>query len=372
MKNYDVIVLGVGGMGSAACYQLAKRGVSVLGLEQFTRGHDKGSSHGNTRLIRRAYFEHPDYVPLCERSYAGWEELTEESGRQLFHKTGLVMFGNSGPNEVLDGALKSARLHSLELEEVPADLVRARFPQFTPPEGDRAVWEPGAGYLEVENCVRAHIDAALNRGIDFKESEPAVSWTATETSVEVTTAKAKYSAQRLVVAAGPWSGKILADLGMPLVVRRVPQLWFNGPSALSESAGAPCYAFALPEGFFYGVPATKGMGVKVASHVPGLLVEDPTRVERDLLPADLQAVERIRRDLIPGLSAKPERYAICMYTLTPDENFVLDKHPRYPTVSFVAGLSGHGFKFAPVIGEALADLALLGATSLPVSFLKLR
>lgn len=372
MKKYDVIVIGAGGMGSAACYQLAKRGVSVLGIEQFTRAHDRGSSHGNTRLIRKAYFEHPDYVPLCERAYEGWEELHEECGRQLFHRTGLVIFGSAGPNEVLDGVLHSARLHSLEVEEVTGDNVRERFPQFSPPPGSRAVWEPGAGFLEVETCVNAHLDCALNRGADVRFNEEVLSWSAREDAVEVKTNRGEYAAQRLVIAAGPWSGKILADLGLPLVVRRVPQLWFAGPPSLAESAGAPCYAFALPEGFFYGVPARDGFGVKLASHVPGSVVSDPTHLERNLLPEDLAAVERVRRDLIPGLAPKPERHAICMYTLTPNENFILDTHPRFPSVSFVAGLSGHGFKFAPVLGEALADLAVLGATSLPVGFLKLR
>ena len=175
-----------------------------------------------------------------------------------------------------------------------------------------------------------------------------------------------------MIAAGPWSTQILKDLELPLVVKRVPQLWFSAPAALSEKGGAPCYAFALPEGFYYGVPAREGFGIKLASHVPGEGVTDPYQLRRELLPEDLAAVERIRRDFLPGVGKIPERHAICMYTLTPDENFILDLHPRFSNVSFVAGLSGHGFKFAPVLGEALADLALKGETSLPVKFLKRR
>lgn len=372
MSNYDVIVLGVGGMGSAACYALAKRGVSVLGIEQFSLAHNQGSSHGNSRLIRKAYFEHPSYVPLCTRSYELWDEICEESGRALFHRVGLVMFGPGPDQGVLRGVRESARLYGVPVETFSPEEARSRFPQFNLPGGYYGVLEPDAGYLEVEECVKAMAFVADNRGVDIRTNDVVLDWKAAGEGVEVTTTRGKYSAQRLIVTAGPWTGKVLKDLRLPLVVKRVPQFWFQAPPELSVAKGMPCYAFDLPEGFIYGVPATGGRGLKIATHVPGEVVEDPAQLRREIVPEDMEKIKRVHDECFSGLAKEPEHFAVCMYTLTPDENFIVDVHPKYPQVSFAAGFSGHGFKFAPIMGEVLADLALKGATAEPVNFLKIR
>jgi sarcosine oxidase len=197
----DVIVIGTGAMGSATCYALAKRGVNVLGLEQFSIGHTRGSSHGHSRLIRKAYFEHPDYVPLCERSYVLWDALCAETGRALFHRTGLVMFGPSFEHGVLKGVRESARLHGVPVDSFDADAVAARFPQFIVPAGYCGVLEPDAGYLEVEACVTAMCERATAHGATIRVDEHVVEWRATETGVEVTTDRGRYSADKLVITA---------------------------------------------------------------------------------------------------------------------------------------------------------------------------
>lgn len=370
--KYDVIVLGVGAMGSATCLALAKRGQRVLGIERFQPGHDRGSSHGDSRLIRKAYFEHPDYVPLCERAYRLWSEISHESGRALLHLNGLVIFGREGDSPVLEGVRKSAALHKLDVEFLPPADIARRFLAFRPPSGFGAAFEPGAGFLDVEDGVRAMASLAQQHGAEIRSGEEVFSWTCKNADVEVSTDHGVYQAKKLVITAGPWSGQSLADLGLPMVVRRVMQFWFSAPPALSVERSAPCFAFDLKDGFVYGVPAKGGMGIKIASHKPGEIVEDPLRVDRDCHSRDLKGIENVRGQYLVGVGEKPQRHAVCLYTLTPDEHFILDLHPRHSNVAFAAGFSGHGFKFAPVVGEAMADLALEGKSSLPISFLSLK
>lgn len=369
---YDVIVLGVGAMGSAACYALAKRGVNVLGIEQFTLGNRFGSSHGKTRLIRKAYFEHPDYVPLCERSFELWDEICDEAGRGLLHRNGLVTFGPNPEAGVLKGVRESARLYGVEIENYAATQAKDRFPGITPPEGYHAVFEPGAGYLEVEASVQTMAWLSQNRAAEVNTEETVTSWKVDAGEVEVRTNRGCYRAKRLVVTAGPWSGTILKELGLPLTVRRVPQFWFSFSTPLMAKAPMPCFAFDLPEGFVYGMPPVGGAGLKLASHVPAEVISDPMQVNRDITEDDLKKVERVRSQCFHGLKSQPESYDVCLYTLTPDEHFIVDVHPEHPQVSFAAGFSGHGFKFAPIIGEVLADLALQGKSDEPVGFLKIR
>jgi sarcosine oxidase len=370
--KYDVIVIGVGAMGSATCYALAKRGANVLGLEQFSLGHSLGSSHGDSRLIRKAYFEHADYVPLCARSYELWDRICEESGKSLFHRTGVLIFGPGKDSAILEGVLQSAGRYGIPVDQMSPAEAQRRFPQFTAPAGYHAVLEADAGFLEVEACVTTLAQLAEARGARMQANEVVTAWRASGDGVEVSTRNGVYTARRLVVTAGPWASRLLADLQLPLTVRRVMQLWFNAPHSLRVESGLPCFAFDFPEGFVYGMPAHGARGLKIASHAPGEVVRDPLALRRELLPGDLLQVERVRSECFTGLDETPEHFAACMYTLTPDEHFIVDRHPDHQRVAFAAGFSGHGFKFAPVMGEVLADLALEGSTSEPVAFLRMR
>jgi sarcosine oxidase len=371
MTYYDVIVLGTGGVGSAAAYRLARRGAKVLGIDQFPGGHDRGSSHGETRVIRQAYFEHPDYVPLLLRAYELWRELEQESGTDLLHQVGLLQVG---PPEgfVVRGVLEAAQLHGLKVEPLTADEVPRRFSGLRAAEGSMGVFEPAAGYLKVERCVLAHLAAARQCGAEFQFGVTAREWHADGSGVRLVTDQGEFSTSKLVITAGPWAPQLLADLGVPLVVRRKHLYWFpTSDRSYHEGGGCPTYLYELPHGVFYGFPQIDELGVKVAEHSGGAIVDNPTNDARPLDPADLARVESFLAQYLPGVGRPMQRRSVCFYTMSPDEHFLVDRHPHQENVFFVAGLSGHGFKFTSVLGEALADLALNGKTKLPIEFLGL-
>jgi len=369
MSGFDVIVVGTGGIGSAALYHAAAAGHKTLGLDRFEPGHALGSSHGQSRLIRQAYYEHPDYVPLALRSYELWHALEARLGRQLLHDCGLLEVGPE-QGELVTGVLRSAREHGLVVERLDVEEAGRRFPGFRFEPDWVALYEPAAGWLEVENCVVAHLDAARALGAELRTGETVVSWQASRLGVEVRTDRGTYHAAALAVCAGPWAGSLLAELRLPLEVVRKPQYWFRPLSAdFRADRGAPGFLYETPEGSFYGFPELEPWGMKVAEHSGGRVVADPLSVDRELDANDEQRVERFLRRHLPGAAGPLAHHAVCMYTLSPDRHFVVDRHPDWPNVSFVAGLSGHGFKFAPVLGQAAVELACSGPTSLPVGFL---
>jgi monomeric sarcosine oxidase len=369
---YDVIVLGTGGVGSAAAYQLAQRGAKVLGIDQFPGGHDRGSSHGETRVIRQAYFEHSDYVPLLLRAYELWRELEQEADVDLLHQVGLLQVGPPD-GLVVCGVLEAARLHRLKVESLSRDEIPRRFPGFRAAKDAVGVFEPAAGYLRVERCVLTHLAAAKARGAEFRFGITAQSWKQEGESVRVVTSNGAFVASKLIVTAGPWAPKLLSDVGVPLVVRRKHLYWFpTSDPSYHESQRCPTYLYELPHGVYYGFPQIDELGVKVAEHSGGTVVEDPTNDGRPLDPADLARVEAFLAEFLPGVGRPMQRRSVCFYTLSPDEHFLVDRHPRDKHVLLVAGLSGHGFKFTSVLGEVLAQLSLEDQTKLPIEFLSLR
>jgi sarcosine oxidase len=369
MNRYDAIVLGTGGVGSAALFHLALRGARAVGIDRFEPGHDRGSSHGQTRLIRQAYYEHPNYVPLVLRAFELWRELEERAGESFYHQVGLLQIGPP-MGEVLTGVRESAHLHGLEIEELAPRESQARFPGFRVPDEMQAIFERRAGYLWVERAVRAHAEQAVNLGADLHCGETVKSWRAGAGGVTVETDRGHYAADQLVITAGAWAGELLADLGVPFEVRRKPLYWwrtiFNHYRA---DAGCPGFLYDLPEGCFYGIPQVDTFGVKVAQHTGGAVVSDPLAVNRQIDATDQQAVARFVGHYLPAAMAECVDHTVCMYTMTPDAHFVVDRHPEFPQVVFAAGLSGHGFKFTCVLGEILSQLALDGRTPQPIEFL---
>ena len=366
-STYDVIVIGVGGMGSAACAELARRGARVLGLEQFSFVHHRGSSHGESRIIRKAYFEHPDYVPLLHRAYEMWHQLEQSHGKRLFLPTGLVLSGPAD-GETIRGARESARQHNLELQNLTPGEARTRFPGFVFPEDHDVAFEPGAGTLLVEECVQAQLDDAVRHGATLHDNEGVISWTSNGTTVRVQTAAHEYHASALVITAGAWAGECLKSIGLPLTVLRKFVGWFPSTD-FQESSGSPTFFFELPHGTFYGFPSLDGSTIKMAEHSGGEPVNDAATVDRDCHGRDLVRLHDFLSIHLPSVVTTPARHAVCLYTMTPDQHFVIDRHPEWSNVAFAAGFSGHGFKFCPVVGEALADLAQSGKTPLPIQFL---
>ena len=369
---YDVIILGTGGVGSAAAFHAARRGAKVLGIDRFPGGHDRGSSHGETRIIRQAYFEHADYVPLLLRAYELWRELEQLAGEDLLHQVGLLQIG---PPEgfVVRGVLEAAKLHGLKVDSLAADEVHRRFPGFRVPAGSVGVFEPAAGYLKVERCVLAHLAAAKQHGAEFRFGSAARAWRHDGGDLVVETeAGESFRAKQLIVTAGAWAPALLADLNVALKVRRKHLYWYpTAESVYREDRGCPTFLYELPQGVYYGFPQIDALGVKVAEHSGGAVVIDPLNDLRVLDQADVERVQAFLATEMPGVTRQLGRRSVCFYTMSPDEHFIVDRSPREEHVFFAAGLSGHGFKFTSVLGEALADLALDGATDLPIGFLSL-
>ena len=369
METYDCIVAGVGGAGSAALYHLAGRGGKILGLDRFQPGHDRGSSHGDTRIIRMAYFEHPGYVPLLKRAHHLWDKLEERRGEKLRFETGLLQAGPEG-GLIVEGGLRSAREHLLAVEELGAREAEKRFDGFRLGDSMATVYEKEAGYLLVENCVRAHAEEAVNLGARLETGVNILRWREQGDGISVETDQGTFSAANLIITPGAWAPDLLEELGVSLEVRRKHLYWFRCPGKnYRDSSGFPAFVFETGEGLFYGFPSIDGESIKVARHSGGERVEDPLDIRRDLDEEDLGAVRDFLLRHLPGVEGDLTRHEVCFYTCTPDEHFILDRHPDCERVVFAAGLSGHGFKFTSVLGEMLACMASGEEHGLPVDFL---
>lgn len=372
MRTFDAIVIGLGGMGAAAAYQLAQRGLGTLGLEQFAIGHDRGSSHGQSRIIRRAYFEHPDYVPLLHASYQLWGALEQELNTTFIHRTGLLLVGGA-VGEVIAGVRRSAREHYIGVDELSLGELAARFPGFKLDGEQVALFEPDAGYLPVEAAVAGLIELARRAGAELVENEVVRGWEFVGRGVQVNTNRGAYQAGRLVIASGAWSAALLREVGAALTPIRKMQLWFRcSDSRYAPENGAPAFCFDEADGFFYGFPQVSPGEIKVAEHSGHEPVADASLLDRTLHPRDVERVARFVRRRLPGVTPEVTRHSACMYTMTPDKNFVVDRFDGPAPVAYAAGFSGHGFKFAPLIGSVLADLVTKGSTDEPIGFLSAR
>jgi sarcosine oxidase len=347
-----VIVIGLGGMGSAAAAHLAARGTHVIGIERFTPAHDHGSSHGRSRIIRQAYFEDAQYVPLLLRAYELWRELDPS----LLHLTGGLMIG-APDSDVVTGSLASARTYGLAHEVLDAAEIRRRFPVLTPGDDVIALYEPMAGFVNPEECTLAHLAHATKHGAELHFEEAVTSWNATANGVRVTTTRATYEADRLVIAPGAWAPELLADLHVPFTIERQGLFWF-------DAAGFdpfPIYIWELDRTVhFYGFPAD-AVGVKVALYHGGDVCT-PETIDRSVRAEEVERIHAILSSRIPTLTGPLVDATTCMYTNTPDLHFVLGLHPSHANVVVASPCSGHGYKFASVIGEILAGLAIDGAT----------
>lgn len=361
---FDVIVVGLGAMGSATLYQLARRGHRVLGLEQFAPGHAQGSSHGRSRIIREAYFEDPRYVPLVQRAYECWRALEADAGVTVLRETGGLMIGTPD-SEVVSGATRSAQLHALPHEMLSADDLRARFPAFRPRADDVAVYEPRAGMLAPELAIMTYVDLARRDGALAKSGEAMRSWRAVGDGVEVTTDRGVYAAAKLVLTVGAWAGPMLTQLGVPVVVQRNVLYWFT-PAAHPEYFTPdrfPIFIQELAPGLTtYGFPDT-GDGVKLALHHFGEAV-DPDTLRRTVGGDEVGFMRKVLQQSMPDANGPLREAQACMYTNVPDDHFVIDVHPSHPAVIVASPCSGHGFKFSSALGEVLADMA----TNRPVAF----
>lgn len=374
-NRFDCIVIGVGSMGSAACYYLSKQNVRILGLEQFTSPHKKGAHGGNTRIIRKAYFEHPDYVPLLKRAYENWHALEQHSGEQLYVPTGLLYAGPPG-NDLLKRIREAAQLYDIPLEIWTHQLLQKRFPQFTIPDNAEIMFEPEAGLLYPDLAIEAMIRLAVLEGADIRQECAVLNWEVSATGVVVHTAAESFTADKLIITAGPWAGAMIPSAHQHLTITQQTLAWFTPPNNVQSTAGDfPCWLIAVDgvPGAYYGFPANPlngPKGWKVAHHYPGNPIH-PDETNRVISENELAVLEKFA---IQNLGVSPGALSstqTCLYSNSPDEHFVIDLLPNtYEKVAVAWGFSGHGFKFTPVVGEILADLCIYGKTALPAQFLQ--
>jgi sarcosine oxidase len=354
--RYDAIVLGLGGIGSAVAAHAAHRGMRVLGLERFGPAHGRGASHGRTRIIRQAYFESPDYVPLLRRAYELWDALETRTETTLRARIGGIFVGRPEA-AVVAGTLASAQRWELAHEVYDATELRRRFPALTPRADEIGVYEAVAGALFPEAGVQAHLDVAAADGAELRFGVQATGWDADEHGVRVTLADGtQLEAERLALCAGPWFARIAPDLGIPLRIERNVQFWFAPLDRAAVSpTRLPIWCVERPGApLFYGFPDF-GDGAKVAHHGSGVDA-DPDALERAVREDEIAVARAALNSFVPAAAGAFVRADPCMYALTPDGHFVIGTHPRQPRVAVAGGFSGHGYKFAPVVGEIVAAL----------------
>lgn len=370
-QSYDCIVLGTGGVGSAALYYLAERGAKVLGIDRFPPGHDRGSSHGETRVIRLAYFEHPDYVPLLHRAYTLWEVMEQARPESLYVQSGILEMGPED-GEILPGVLDAARQHNLEVETLSGAEIEKRYAGLRVPVPLIGVYEARAGFLRVEACVKAYIDEAVKRGAQLQIDETVLGWSPDGEGITVETDRGRYRTARLVVTAGAWAPQLLESLHVEFRVLRKPLLWYRTQTPHYRlDHGFPVWFLETDLGAIYGFPEIDELGFKLAEHTKGTEVVNPLHPDRSLWTEDRRPLEALIGRHFPGVTSDCLHHAVCMYTMSPDQHFIIDRHPDDERICFVAGLSGHGFKFASVLGEIMCGLALDGETEMPIEFLGL-
>jgi sarcosine oxidase len=366
-RRLDAIVVGVGGMGSAALFHLARRGLSVLGLERFDIPNELGSSHGITRIIRLAYYEHPSYVPLLRRSYELWRELEAAAGEQLLHVTGSLDAGPPG-SFVFEGSRRSCEEHGLEHEVIDAAELMRRFPAYRVPAETLALLQPDGGFLLPERCIVCHVELAQSFGAVVQARERALAWEPTADGVRVTSDRGVYEAERLVLAAGAWLGELA---GLPVVAERQVLAWLQPlQPRLFAPERFPVFNLMVEDGRYYGFPVFGIPGFKFGRYHhleehgdPDVLDREPRREDEDVLRAF--ASRYFPEGAGPTLTLKA-----CLFENTPDEHFLLGLHPEHDQVVVAGGGSGHGFKFASVIGEIAAELALGEAPKLDIGLLR--
>jgi sarcosine oxidase len=364
METFDAIVVGLGAHGSAAAAALARRGQRVLGLERFGRGDGRGSSGGWTRMIRIAHFEHPWLVPMATAAWDGWRALETETGRAILTQTG-GLYAGPATSSIVTGALEGTSAHGLEHEVVDAREIHARWPILEPAEEVVGVLETKAGALRADRANAGHLAVAERGGAELRYGARVVDWRpAAGGGFEVETADgAVAGADHLVLTTGPWIAEFVADLCLPLVIEREVPMWFR-PTVDPSTVGAdrlPIWVLRESDTMYYGIPNDPELGLKISIHHWGTFVE-PDAVDRSVPESDIERVRQFIRRRMPAADGPLVHAEVCLYTNAPDEAFILDRHPAAPGIAFASACSGHGFKFAPVIGDILADLVTTGQT----------
>jgi sarcosine oxidase len=371
LRHYDAIVAGVGGHGSAIAYHLAKSGTKTLALERFGLNHANGSSHGETRGMRTAYYEHPGYLPLINRALELWNDLQKRTRKPIIRITGGVAIGRQ-EGTLVGGQIDAAKKHRFPHEVLGPKDANERFPCFHLSEEETCFYTPSSGILWSENCIATHAKLAREEGAQIRFNEPLARWRQQKDRILVRTTKGEYTTDKLVLSAGAWLPQLVPELGLPLKVERQVLFWFR-PLRDKDSFGPehmPAYNWQDAEGrIFYGV-ADVGTGVKVARHHGGRTTT-PGRVSRKLTRDDASQPSGLVRTGFPLLDPVPVGGRVCLYTNAPDNQFVIDFYPGNKNVMIASPCSGHGFKFASVVGEVATELVTKGRSRFDLDFVSI-
>ncbi|MDO6432067.1 N-methyl-L-tryptophan oxidase [Flavitalea sp. BT771] len=357
-RTFDIIVLGLGANGSSTLYHLARTGKKVLGIDRFQPPHTHGSSHGESRIIRQAYYEDPIYVPLLKAAYPLWADIEKASGKKLFQKTGGLMLGIED-TAVIKGSRLSAETHHIPYEYLSSSDLQKRFPAFLPQPDTVGLLENEAGILFPEACITAFLTQAVHNGAHMICNESVLHITPGNDNVELTTSTGKYTAGQLILSAGAWTGQLLPELQLPLSVKRQPLYWFKegDPSRATRylPANMPVYIWEyLPGRMFYGFPDL-GNGIKIAWHHRGETIQ-PDELKQFTSSEEIREMQQIAEKYL-GMAPIYNTSLVCMYTNTPDEHFIIDRHPVFKNIIIASPCSGHGFKFSSLTGKILSDMA---------------
>ena len=370
-QQFDCIVIGVGGMGSSAVYNLAKRGQKVLGLEKFDIPHSEGSSHGVNRIIRLAYYEHPSYVPLLRRAYEMWSEIEAIAHEQLLYKVGSIDTAPSG-HEVFEGSLESCLEHDIPHEVLDHKQINERFPGYEMPPGQMGLYQADGGFVLSERSIVAYVNAAVLESAEIHARESVIKWEPEGDGVRVFTDRTEYTADRLVITAGAWAAGMVPFLEKLAVPERQVLAWLQPTKpSLFAPENFPVFNAYFQEGRYYGFPVFGIPGFKIGRYHHLEEVADPDHMEREVTKEDEDILRAAASRYFPKANGTLMTLKTCLFTNTPDEHFIIDKLPGLPQVTVAAGFSGHGFKFASVVGEIVGDLAINGETSHNIDLLKI-
>ena len=371
MNEFDAIVIGVGGMGSATLYHLARRGWKVLGLEQYDVPHEMGSSHGYSRMIRYTLQEHPSYVPLVRRAYELWHQLENASRERLLITTGSIRAGHA-ESDYFQGAVAACEEHNIPYEVLTGTETSRRFPGYRLDQEIAAVYQADGGFLLPERCIVNHANAALEAGAEIHGREQVLDWQPSGEGVEVRTSRGNYRAARLVLTAGAWASKIIPSLSEIAVAERQVLGWFQPERPdLFRTDTFPVFGIYVEEGRFYGFPVYGVPGFKVGRSHHLHQTVDPDQIDREIYHEDEAVLRNFVERYFPAAAGPALSLKTCMFTNSPDGHFIIDLHPEFPQVSLASGFSGHGFKFASVIGEIMADLSMFGDTTHDIALFRL-
>ncbi len=368
-EKYDVVVVGLGILGMSTCVQLARQGLRVLGVDQYAPGSPNGASWGDTRLIRRTYFEDARYLPLLEQAYQGWYELQTESQLNLLNLCGFLIFGDQKSNPSYDAIFNAQGPFASIVKPLSIAECRRRFPMFQLPPTFSASFEKNAGFLDVEQVFLALQKCGASLGVKFRTQEKVLRIDEDGANPKIHTVNQTFEAEKIVITVGSWLKKIIPDFPMALQVKPASQFWFKGSPEWNH---APCFALASPENFIYGFPNRKSFGIKVAEYHPIDIEIDADNKDQMASPWPLMSTVAMLKNYLPTIEPEPDRWAMCMYHLSCDENFIIDLVPKHPNIVVATGCSGHAFKFGPAVGDLIWSLLDRGDLPEFAQFLKIR